>query len=473
MSLASLIHNESGGNYAAQNAVNGGHFGRLQFGQARLAEAAKALGQTITPQQFMADPALQHRVEGWHWQDIDDYIAKRGLDKFIGRKVGGIPVTKQGMRSGAHIGGKAGMAKFLLTGGKYNPADAYGTRISDYLARHNGAGKRSGNSMSTTINPINPYNRKTDDLQIWMAANDISPVERSAMDRVRTGLIGAGEAMTALGMGRAPTFEATDRWMAMQKDERLRKGLAKQIKSRGFNATTGGVNLSIQQLEKMGRTDLAESVRNGGLSAEDALKEAYKHKALPGRRLDKQQSATANQLRDEYRKDSAPLRVIHTTAKNILNMLADPSRATDSVAIQQFAKLIDPMSVVREGEVTIQMSNFGGVEGVLNNFTSQIDPSTQRLSDEAHKDLRRLTHIIVRSAAEQAKREYDEYVALAAQQGIPGDFIGPDPNKLYSVDSVAPTPSPVTPDGSVTSTETPAGQDDDLDAQFDALQGAP
>lgn len=145
---SSLIHNESGGRWNAQNDVTGaggmkGHFGRLQFGQARLQEAAAAgaIPPGTTPQQFMASPEIQKSAENWHFADIDKFIAGNGLDRMVGKTINGVPATIDGMRAVAHLGGKEGLAKFVMSGGRYNPADANGTRLSDYFARHGGAGQ--------------------------------------------------------------------------------------------------------------------------------------------------------------------------------------------------------------------------------------------------------------------------------------------------------------------------------------------
>lgn len=140
--MQALIQSESGGNWGAQNNVMGaggkaGHFGRLQFGQARLQDAmnAGALPQGTTPQQFMASPEMQKSVENWHFADIGNNIARAGLDKAIGQNIGGVPVTMQGMLNAAHLGGFGGLKRHIDTGGAYNPSDANGTRLSDYMAK--------------------------------------------------------------------------------------------------------------------------------------------------------------------------------------------------------------------------------------------------------------------------------------------------------------------------------------------------
>lgn len=146
----SLVASESGGRWDAQNAAVGaggqkGHFGRLQFGQARLQEAAAAgaIPQGTTPQAFMASPEIQKSAEAWHFGDIDQSIKQNGFNQLVGKvTIGGVPLTVEGLRAVAHLGGKEGMRKFVESNGAYDPADANGTRLSDYFAQHGGGGGR-------------------------------------------------------------------------------------------------------------------------------------------------------------------------------------------------------------------------------------------------------------------------------------------------------------------------------------------
>jgi hypothetical protein len=146
---ASLIQNESGGRFDARNDAVGsggqvGHFGRAQFGQARLqdAMAAGAIPQGTTPEQFMANPQMQQAAEAWHVNDLNRQIEARGLTRFEGQIINGAPVTRQGILAGAHLGGIGGVTRYLASGGQFNPADANGTRIGDYVARHGGGGQQ-------------------------------------------------------------------------------------------------------------------------------------------------------------------------------------------------------------------------------------------------------------------------------------------------------------------------------------------
>lgn len=139
----SLIKTESGGNWFATNNERGhggrnGHYGILQLGHARLADAKKAgvIPSSMTPEEFIGNQDAQVAVANWHFSDIDQRIHKRGLDQYYGQTIGGVPITPDSLRAMAHLGGTAGMAKFVQTGGAYNPADSFGTSLAKYGKIH-------------------------------------------------------------------------------------------------------------------------------------------------------------------------------------------------------------------------------------------------------------------------------------------------------------------------------------------------
>ena len=97
--------------------------GSYQFSDARLKDFMKAEGMEISTETFKRKPKLQEKVFQWHMKDIDSTIDK--LDKSA-------TMSRDGLRAVAHLGGKTGMKKFFKTKGKYNPADKFGTKLSDY-----------------------------------------------------------------------------------------------------------------------------------------------------------------------------------------------------------------------------------------------------------------------------------------------------------------------------------------------------
>ncbi|WP_296763694.1 hypothetical protein [Sediminimonas sp.] len=142
---ASLSRTESGGRYDVVN--DEGYTGKYQFGQERLDDFNRATGSKVTTNDFVSLPKeesrkLQERVQDWHVRDIDGFIESNGLDKYLGQEVGGVRMTRNGMRAMAHLGGKNGMRKLLTSGGKYNPADSNKTSLLDYAKTHAGAPSR-------------------------------------------------------------------------------------------------------------------------------------------------------------------------------------------------------------------------------------------------------------------------------------------------------------------------------------------
>lgn len=128
---------ESSGDYSVNNSITGGRrvLGGYQFSPKRLLDYKRATGEDFTEDQFLSDAGLQDRVMDWHEQDLLDFVMKEGLDAYIGQNIAGAEITPSGLVGGAHLGGRRGLKKFLLTNGEYNPADDYETRISDYVAK--------------------------------------------------------------------------------------------------------------------------------------------------------------------------------------------------------------------------------------------------------------------------------------------------------------------------------------------------
>lgn len=132
-----LGYSESGGNYGTVNTL--GYSGKYQWGPGRLADYNKAMGTNYTMDQFLRDPAVQEHAQAWHEDDIMNYVVNEGLDYYVDKDVAGVKMTPEALKAMAHLGGKTGMKKFLMSGGEYNPSDAYGTSLSDYAAKFSGS----------------------------------------------------------------------------------------------------------------------------------------------------------------------------------------------------------------------------------------------------------------------------------------------------------------------------------------------
>lgn len=175
---ASLIGTESGGNWKAQNSEIGaggkaGHFGRVQFGQARLQEAmnAGAIPQGTTPEQFMNSPALQIAAENWHFGDLESQ-----LGDLVGREVNGKVMDLPALVAMGHLGGANGARKYVESGGAYNPSDSFGTSLADYATTHGGSGAAPA---ATVADPMaDPYVQQ---LMTVMSMDGITPEQQAVI----------------------------------------------------------------------------------------------------------------------------------------------------------------------------------------------------------------------------------------------------------------------------------------------------
>ncbi len=96
-------------------------------------------GHVRTRADFMADPAAQEAANQAHRANLAREIAARGLARFVGQTIGGVPVTQEAIMAGMHFAGPGGMTRFLETGGVYDPSDG-NLRLTQYLARAGGGG---------------------------------------------------------------------------------------------------------------------------------------------------------------------------------------------------------------------------------------------------------------------------------------------------------------------------------------------
>jgi hypothetical protein len=137
-----LAFKESSGNYFTTNSL--GYLGKYQFGIGTL-----QLMGVYNATKFLNNPRLQEEV--FHTSVArNKWILRREINRFVGKKIGGIEVTESGMLAAAHLAGAGNVKKYLRSYGEFNVKDAYGTSIADYLR------KFSGYDMSRVLPRRNP-----------------------------------------------------------------------------------------------------------------------------------------------------------------------------------------------------------------------------------------------------------------------------------------------------------------------------
>lgn len=108
-------------------------------------------GDVKTLRDFLQNPAAQESVFDIHTNKMDSEMQSMGLNKYIGQTVGGIPITKEGIYSMAHLGGMGG-AQNALEGN--DSKDANGSSVLGYA--------RFGLAGPSHIAAIIPEDRKVD-----------------------------------------------------------------------------------------------------------------------------------------------------------------------------------------------------------------------------------------------------------------------------------------------------------------------
>jgi hypothetical protein len=130
--LNHLAYKESSNNPNVVNTL--GYIGKYQFGRAALKEVGYG---SLRVSEFRKNPSIFPEEA----QDkaiimllkINRKRLESTIEKYEGKYIAGIKITEAGLLAAAHLAGASGVKRFLRTNGRYNPADSYGTRLSDYL----------------------------------------------------------------------------------------------------------------------------------------------------------------------------------------------------------------------------------------------------------------------------------------------------------------------------------------------------
>ena len=125
-----LAFKESQGNCFIINTL--GYLGKYQFGIGTL-----QLMGVYNATYFLNNPVLQERVFQINIAR-NKWILRKDINRFVGKRIGGVEITESGMLAAAHLAGAGNVKKYLRSYGKYNVADVYGTDITNYMKKFSG-----------------------------------------------------------------------------------------------------------------------------------------------------------------------------------------------------------------------------------------------------------------------------------------------------------------------------------------------
>lgn len=223
-------------------------------------------------------------------------------------------------------------------------------------------------------------------------------------------------------------------------------------------------NRTADWLESQGMTDLADALRQGAMTAADAVSQAQQRSQprqpieIGGRLID---PVTYEVLYDSgpdaesistARREFTSLPAVRGFAEQasaygrVVASAEDPSPAGDLALIFNYMKVLDPGSVVREGEFATAQ-NAGSVDQRTRSLYNRILEGT-RLSPEQRADFLNRAGRIYQGAEQQYRSVADQYAEFARAAGLPVEQVIPDFSYYGGVqETPAPQAAPAAPAG--------------------------
>jgi hypothetical protein len=216
-------------------------------------------------------------------------------------------------------------------------------------------------------------------------------------------------------------------------------------------------NMTADWIASQGRTDLAEGIRSGSLTAAQAMQMMQRPGPMEvgGRLIDPttfevlyeppaegpKPEAISN-ARREFTSLPAVRSFAEQTASfgRVIASAEDPSPAGDLALIFNYMKVLDPGSVVREGEFATAQ-NAGGVDERARALYNRVLEGT-RLTVGQREDFVDRAARIYRQGEEQYTSLADQYAQFARAAGLPVEEVVPDFTFRGTIpsNSVPPTP---------------------------------
>ena len=207
-------------------------------------------------------------------------------------------------------------------------------------------------------------------------------------------------------------------------------------------ATTAQKNATIEWLRSRGHDDLAAALE-AGASPQDVLAESVRRmkpanpmdainleKAQleleklrgPQPTLTGDQLTALNTIRDDVRAELAPFDIVKQGYNNITTFYSNPSGTSDYALAVAFAKILDPGSVAREGEVAA-VQNAGARVPALGQALKNAITGEGALTPQVRQQIAELATQIYSERATAAQTTLQSYSELARQAGVPEQFI--------------------------------------------------
>jgi hypothetical protein len=165
----------------------------------------------------------------------------------------------------------------------------------------------------------------------------------------------------------------------------------------------------------------------------------YQGEDQPNGPLTKDKLAGLNSLRDDLRSELKPFEIVKSGYNNITTFYNNPSATSDYALAVAFAKILDPGSVAREGEVAA-VQNAGARIPALGQALKNAVTGEGQLTQEVRQQIAELATKVYSERQRDAKGIISHYEEMAARAGLPPEFIysGSIPDARSVVPAVVP-----------------------------------
>lgn len=136
----------------------------------------------------------------------------------------------------------------------------------------------------------------------------------------------------------------------------------------------------------------------------------------PKKGIDKDVASIEHQLRGEVAGLAKDYRVVRDSSANVEALSKNPSAASDIALIFQYMKILDPASVVREGEFATAQNAAGVPDRIMNIYNRII--SGQRLNESQRADFVSQARTLAGTKLDQYRRDIDQYRAVAERSKV-------------------------------------------------------
>ena len=239
---------------------------------------------------------------------------------------------------------------------------------------------------------------------------------------------------------------------------------------------------TMQWLITKGRKDLAAAVAAGAIDPKTAISEAMKTPETPeatkgievdgriinpvtgeviygghgGEGLDKDRLNAANTLRDDIRGEMENAMLVKDGAGVIQTLYSSPGAVSDYALAVAFAKIVDPGSVAREGEVAAVQRSGAAFPQYLQSLENAIT-GAGAMNPAMRKEIAQLATKLANERLEGAGAKLNNWKSTVDEMGIPWNWVwsGGEMAPMQVPAGATPTPATPTPATPTPATPTP------------------